>query len=1248
MSKIIKLTSLSREFKRAVSFLAVIAALFTASPGIVAPTVSASIYNGDVHANSLSAKTRYEAQEMVMVGGLGKAPSILGLDVKEGSKVLFGHGSGVVQAMLPQALVGAELKATQERFIVPVNKSSLAERVREVNEKIVAAKIRLKQAKDQEQKSELSALIKQLSASRKIILAENRDILRGDIIRHENELKSLAPSLRVREVFQNTFAGFSAELSSDEAEALKQKGYVLYPDVRIKAALADSVPMIKAPAVWQMLDAGSSTITGVDVSIAIVDTGVDYNHTDLGGCLGIACKVVGGYDFVNGDQNPIDDNGHGTHVAAIAAGKGALNGVAPDAKILAYKVLDASGNGWSEDVILGIERAMDPDNDGDFADSVDVINLSLSGFGSPDDPLSLAADRAAAAGVVVVAAAGNGGVGTATDGTVGTPGSARKVITVAAVNKSGEMANFSSRGPVVWDGKVILKPDIAAPGVSICAAEHDNWLAQARCLDNSHIAISGTSMASPHVAGAAALIRQAHPEWTPDEIKAALKHVASPASGTLIDRGAGILDVHAGVLEQNPIVVELQPIPSASAYRAVKALVSGKDIQNWSLSISAANGANWDEVASGLGTFLPSKTLYTIPAGKYADGEYYIRLTVTDFSGRSFSDYGYIPVEKFSVTAPSAGNIYGIGESVVIRYVLSGSSAKKITYGYMREGGVESEQTIGLDKSNWTILSKSTWNTSNLVGGWYKLGVWAEQANGVEDFDYVRVYVDDTLKSGWPVAVEWDICPSVWGKCDIWGGMNVPVVSDIDGDGTKEIFVLKGGNPPRILVYRAGGQVLLNIRVGDVPALGGDLSMPLVVDIDGDGKKEIFAMTTNDRFGTRGDWEQAKLFGFNYRGRLLPGWPVMLPKDYLSTMAYADVDNDGQGEIIVQSNESNNPKISILGVDGIIERQWSLPKSSWRSLIEGTPAVGNFDEDADLEIVVNLPSPNAGVAIDASGNVGEFINEGDVHVFNLDGSEVPGWPVRVPGMPFGSPAVGDVDHDGKPEVAVTTFYASAGLYPDQRFGGVHLLNQNGGVVPGWPVNMGSDYLSSPILVDLDGDSDLEVVASRLGYPETSAFHHTGQVVAGWPRVLSWSDYFSPISGDADGDGNPDIITTAGSGWIGGGVIGRNALGEMLAGFPKITEVDAQAPAVIDDLEGDGVPEIIASSDWDYDWNKQEFKSRGSLYVWEMKNPASANANQWPTFHHDNERTGLYPFLPVPVASSSPDLDAPTSSVEIVE
>ncbi len=282
-------------------------------------------------------------------------------------------------------------------------------------------------------------------------------------------------------------------------------------------------------------------VDGTGVGICIIDTGVDPGHEQLndGG------KVVSFVDYVNGRQTAYDDHGHGTHVAAIAAGDGSggesaarLQGVAPGAAIYAAKVLNASGSGDDSDVIAGVQWCASQSG-------VNIISMSLGSGSASDgqDSLSQAVNSAVASGKIVVVAAGNSGDG---NGTVGSPGAATAAITVGAVaewsapataaNHSNGiyLAPFSSRGPTLG-GEV--KPDICAPGISVTSAA-------ANTLSN-YVTWSGTSMATPFVSGAIALaVQDRIAAMTPAYIKELLITNAKDLGpeGTDNDWGAGLID----------------------------------------------------------------------------------------------------------------------------------------------------------------------------------------------------------------------------------------------------------------------------------------------------------------------------------------------------------------------------------------------------------------------------------------------------------------------------------------------------------------------------------------------------------------------------------------------------------------------------------------------------------------------------------------------------------------------------------
>ena len=375
-------------------------------------------------------------------------------------------------------------------------------------------------------------------------LKSHEQRLKNAKVKAIEEMLKVNPGIesKIIDEYKSVFNGFSVDITEQEALELKEISAVknVYRNEEVKALLEESVNQISADELWKLKDENGNLITGKGVTIGIIDTGVDYTHDDLGGCLGENCKVIGGYDFVNNDNDPKDDHGHGTHVAATAAGNGILKGVAPDAKIVAYKVLDSGGSGSWDDILRSIERSVDPNQDGDFSDHLDIISLSLGGRGNPDDPLSKAIDNAVEEGVIAVIAAGNSGP---YEQSIGSPGTARKAITVGAVDKCDSIAEFSSRGPVVWENGILLKPDLIAPGVKICAAQFDGWLNERACKDDEHIAIDGTSMATPHVSGAAALLLQSHPDWSPEIVKSALMSTSLDLGLNEIEQGAGRMNV---------------------------------------------------------------------------------------------------------------------------------------------------------------------------------------------------------------------------------------------------------------------------------------------------------------------------------------------------------------------------------------------------------------------------------------------------------------------------------------------------------------------------------------------------------------------------------------------------------------------------------------------------------------------------------------------------------------------------------
>lgn len=411
----------------------------------------------------------------------------------------------------------------------------------------------------------------------------------------EMAARAIGPFRAVREF--RIVNGFAASLTAAQVSALARSPSVhrVEEDFEVTANLDGATVDFGADAaIADFMVDGSGASLGRRVGICVIDTGINPLHEQLDNG-----KVVGFFDAVNGRTAAYDDQGHGTHVASIAAGDGAggvnaaaYRGVAPGAALYGAKVLNSSGSGTQSGVISGVEWCA-------AQAGADILSMSLGSSQSSDgtDALSTAVNCAADPGFstvcgaasgpkVVVAAAGNAGPA---PGTVGSPGAAAKVITVgAAANQSGDgrgvyLSAFSSRGPTL-DGRV--KPDIAAPGVRVTAAD-------ALAAPAGYSSFSGTSMATPFVSGAVALMLDANPDLGQpdlatgrlpvDRIRDLLQATAQDRGpdgpgGTAKDSeyGFGLLDAYAAVAEASGLAPgQYQPTRFPGYFRVVASVANG-------------------------------------------------------------------------------------------------------------------------------------------------------------------------------------------------------------------------------------------------------------------------------------------------------------------------------------------------------------------------------------------------------------------------------------------------------------------------------------------------------------------------------------------------------------------------------------------------------------------------------------------------------------------------------------------------
>ncbi|MFI7672291.1 S8 family serine peptidase [Actinophytocola sp. NPDC049390] len=304
-------------------------------------------------------------------------------------------------------------------------------------------------------------------------------------------------------------------------------------DGKVEASLDQSTAQIGAPAAWRRGYDGSG------VTVAVLDTGYDPGHPDIKNAVTTAKSFTGA-------DSAADGHGHGTHVASIIAGSGAASGgkyrgVAPGARLAVGKVLDDGGSGAESWILQGMAWAA-------TETGADIVNMSLGGPDGPGtDPIEAAVNRLTEeTGTLFVVAAGNSG---SERGTINSPGTADAALTVGAVDRSDQLAPFSSRGPRQDDDAI--KPDVTAPGVGIVAARAEGTF-MGRPAGEDYTAANGTSMAAPHVAGAAAVLAERYASrrvpLSPGELKAALMSTAEPTDGAdVYAQGTGRVDLDRAV-----------------------------------------------------------------------------------------------------------------------------------------------------------------------------------------------------------------------------------------------------------------------------------------------------------------------------------------------------------------------------------------------------------------------------------------------------------------------------------------------------------------------------------------------------------------------------------------------------------------------------------------------------------------------------------------------------------------------------
>lgn len=498
--------------------------------------------------------------------------------------------------------------------------------------------------------------------------------------------------------YSRVFFGVSISLPARQLHIVEQLDYVkrVHRAKVFTADLIGGLAQIRVPEVRATFG-----VYGEGVRVGILDSGVDYGHPALGGGFGPGFKVAGGYDFVNGDPDPMDDYGHGTHVAGIVAADGnGLQGVAPKARLYAFKVLDQLGRGKEEDIIAAIEQCVDPNQDGDLSDKLQVVNMSLgASFGSPDDAISTAVDNASALGITFCVAAGNNGRYTPVQGketnyyftgmeTVGSPGLARRAITVGAVDSLDQRASFSSQGPS--SHTFAVKPDVLAPGVDIVSLQPGGGT----------VALSGTSMATPMVSGIAALLLERTPGLTPAEVKSLISTTARDLDLPVMAQGSGRVDAMrafttATLVRPTTLDLGLDDPAAGTWERAETLLVSNRRGVSQAYTVSLTGSRPGISLTASPPAFL-------IPAG--GTGEVIVRVQVSN---------ALVPiVDEDILVFDGMATITGTADTLRVPWAFVRTTRLKIAFSEPDPRVVGTSRTYYFTQGYARYYSKTIWTDS--------------------------------------------------------------------------------------------------------------------------------------------------------------------------------------------------------------------------------------------------------------------------------------------------------------------------------------------------------------------------------------------------------------------------------------------------------------------------------------------------------------------------------------------------------
>ena len=804
------------------------------------------------------------------------------------------------------------------------------------------------------------------------------------------------------------------------------------------------LPKIKADDVWD-IEKGNSTVV-----VAVIDTGIDYNHEDLdinvwnntGEISNNSIDDDGngyiddvrGWDFSNGDNDPMDDNGHGTYcsgiISAVTDNGIGIAGVSWYSKIMGVKGLDADGVGYTVNLAKCIKYAAY--NGADVIYNGWGIKNCLSSQPLIEDAIRYAHNL----GCVVVFPAGNYN----DDVIYRSPANMAEVITVAATDQNDKKASFSDYGSLV---------DVSAPGVDILSLWRNDSYSQG----------SGTSASASYVAGVAALILSKNPSWSNDEVERCLRSTTdnidflNPDYAGLL--GTGRINAHKAVTTspKPKIIFYSYSINDseggdsngqAGPNETIKLTVILKNIWLNATNVSASLTTTdpYINITDGDANFgnIPMDSTRNNSLNPYSFSVdescplkhnimFNLSITATNYSD---VDYFTIPIEIFSyhegwpvtcgwtpyweqISSPIISDIDEDGDNEILFGEMSH------LYVFNSDGSLVFKYR--LDTPENSDLTRSTPAVGDIDGdGDLEIVIAGKQR-------FFAFHHDGTVVDGWPIdtMVGTSYDPESSG----------PVLADLDGDGDLEIIA--GSMNGNMYVWHGNGSNF----TGWPKTLGGYVtfvvSYPAVADIDKDGDLEIITGVSNDN----------KVYAWHSNGTLVDGWPVSVDNLTFCSTVIGDINGDGNLEIMVSTIGGETYAFD---KDGNILPGWPFPAAG------NALSLGDIDADGLPELL--------------------FGASNKVYALNGDASLLSGWPIEMEDDVWASPALADMNGDGHIDIVVATLNKPFKLYA---------FDHNGMPLKGWPLDAGSSgghLMHTPLIGDIDQDGNLNLVVVS---PDTKVY-----------------------------------------------------------------------------------------------------------------------------------------------------------------